>query len=116
MGADFLINITNDGWTDKYSGHYQHFSSSVFRAVENGLWMIRAGNTGVSAIIDPAGRVRASKPILKKGSFSGSIDVSLHRTTVYERAGDVILYLAALFISVIIVISVLRRRPGGGDL
>jgi len=115
MGADFLINITNDGWTDTYNGHFQHFSASIFRAVENGLWLIRAGNTGASAIIDPAGRVTASMPILKKGSFSGDIDVSLNRATVYEKAGDVILYIASLFISVIIVISFLRRRSEGGE-
>jgi len=116
MGADFLVNITNDGWTDKYNGHFQHFSASVFRALENGLWMVRAGNTGVSAIIDPAGRITASMPILKKGSFTGSIDVSLNRETIYEKAGDVILYIASLFISAIIVISALRRRPEGGDV
>ncbi len=116
MGADFLINITNDGWTETYNGHFQHFSASVFRAVENGLWMIRAGNTGASAIIDPAGRVTASMPILKKGSFSGSIDVSLNRTTVYEKTGDLILYIASLFISVIIVISFLRRHSEGGGV
>lgn len=114
MGADFLINITNDGWTDTYNGHFQHFSASVFRAVENGLWMIRAGNTGASAIIDPSGKVRASMPILKKGSFSGSIDVSLNRATIYEKTGDLILYVASLFIFVIIVISALRKRPDRG--
>lgn len=109
MGADFLINITNDGWTDKYSGHFQHFAASVFRSVENGLWVVRAGNTGVSAIIDPAGRIKSSMPILTKGSFSGRIDVSLNRQTVYQSAGDVILYMASFFIVVIMVILILRK-------
>ena len=47
LGVSFLVNITNDGWTDTYHGHMQHFAASVFRAVENGIWVVRAGNTGV---------------------------------------------------------------------
>ncbi len=116
MGADFLVNITNDGWTNTYNGHFQHFAASVFRSVENGLWVVRAGNDGVSAIIDPAGRVKSSMPILTKGSFSGSIDVTLNRKTVYEAAGDIILYISSLFIIMIIVISIYRKRRDVCDI
>ena len=113
MGADFLVNITNDGWTDTYNGHFQHFASSVFRSVENGLWLVRSGNTGVSAIIAPSGRVISTMPILKKGSFSGSIDISQNRDTIYQALGDFILYVAACFIVVISIVSVVRKRLQG---
>ncbi len=113
MGADFLVNITNDGWTDTFNGHYQHFAASIFRSVENGLWVVRAGNDGVSAIIDPAGRVTSSMPMLTKGSFTGSIDVSLNRHTFYTASGDLMLYAASLFIAVIMVISVTGKRRKG---
>ncbi len=57
LGADFLINITNDGWFGLSPGPYQHFSFSIFRAVENGVWLIRCANTGISAFISPYGNV-----------------------------------------------------------
>ncbi len=97
LGADYLVNITNDGWTDSYSGHMQHFSASVFRAVENGLWYVRAGNTGFSTLIDPYGRIRRSIPILKEGYLTGGMDFSQNHRTFYTRYGDVIFYLVLVF-------------------
>jgi apolipoprotein N-acyltransferase len=58
-GADFMLNITNDGWYGKTSSHYQHLSASVFRAVENHVYVIRSANTGISCFIDPKGEVIA---------------------------------------------------------
>ncbi len=109
MGADFLVNITNDGWTDTYNGHYQHYSASLFRAVENGIWVARAGNTGVTSLIDPKGRVTASLPILKKNFLSGEIDTSRNVKTFYSRNGDLILYVSILFILIFIAIVVFRK-------
>ncbi len=102
MGADFMVTITNDGWTDAYNGHYQHYSASVFRAVENGIWMVRAGNTGVTSIIDPNGRVVKTIPILKKGFMNGEIDTSKNIKTFYSAYGDLVLYAAMLFIVTIL--------------
>ncbi len=101
MGADFLVNITNDGWTDTYNGHYQHFAGSVFRAVENGIPVIRAGNTGVTAIIDSKGRITSSIPILKKGFMAGEVHISSNHSTFYSRHGDWILAAAVIFLSLI---------------
>lgn len=102
MGADFMVNITNDGWTDAYNGHYQHYSASIFRAVENGIWFVRAGNDGVTSIIDPKGRVTASIPILKKSFLTGEIDTSQNVETFYSKFGDIILYAALIFIGVLL--------------
>ena len=114
MGADFLVNITNDGWTDTYNGHFQHFSASVFRAVENGIWVVRAGNTGVSAIVDPLGRVTADFPILQKGFFTGSVYPEMNRRTFYSSFGDIILYAAGLFIAGLMMLIILKRKKGTG--
>ncbi len=100
-GAQFFVNITNDGWTDTYSGHMQHYSASVFRAIENGIWYIRAGNTGYSAIIDPYGRAVKTIPILKQGYLTGDIDFSYNHATIYSYTGDVILYISMIFILLI---------------
>jgi len=102
MGAQYLINITNDGWTDKYRGHMQHFSASVFRAAENGLWLVRAGNTGFSGIIDPYGRITSSMAILKKGYMTGSMDFSFNHNTFYEKFGDLFLYITLFFLVLVI--------------
>jgi len=86
---DFFVNTTNDGWTDLYRGHYQHFAGSVFRTIENGVWMVRAGNTGVTAIVDPFGRVQAKLPIWVNAQLTGSLDFSLNRTTFYSKYADI---------------------------
>ncbi|TFH39696.1 MAG: apolipoprotein N-acyltransferase [Chrysiogenales bacterium] len=115
MGADYFINITNDGWTDTYRGHMQHFSASIFRAVENGVWYLRAGNTGYTASIDPFGRVRKSIPILKRGYLAADLDFSLNRRTVYTIIGDLFLYIAMAFVAVLALIIAgerVRARRG----
>ena len=58
-GADFLVNITNDGWYKRTSAPYQHLQASVFRAVENRRYLARAANTGVSGFIGPQGKIIA---------------------------------------------------------
>jgi apolipoprotein N-acyltransferase len=90
MGADFLVNISNDGWSHTYRGHMQHFSALVFRSVENGLWSVRAGNTGFTAVIDPYGRVTSSMPILTRGYMLGDLDFSMNHETFYSRHGFII--------------------------
>ncbi|MBN2080106.1 MAG: apolipoprotein N-acyltransferase [Spirochaetes bacterium] len=114
-GAEFFVNITNDGWTDTYRGHMQHFSASIFRAVENGIWYLRAGNTGYTASIDPYGRIRKSFPILKKGYLAADVDFSLNRRTLYSMTGDLFLYGALCFLGVlwgIVSFEWIRKRKG----
>jgi apolipoprotein N-acyltransferase len=76
----------------------QHFSASVFRAVENGIWYIRVGNTGYTTIIDPYGRIRKDMPILIKDSTTGDIDFSFNRDTVFYYVGDLFLYMVMGFL------------------
>ncbi len=120
MGARYFVNITNDGWTDTYSGHMQHFASSKFRAIENGIWFVRAGNTGFTTIIDPYGRIVQSIPILKKGFLVGNIDYSFNHETVYQKLGDLFLYMACAFIAVLLImmgverLTLVRTKPGRG--
>ena len=103
LGADFFINITNDGWTDTYSGHMQVFTVSIFRAIENGIWYVRAGNTGYTTIIDPYGRITKSIPILKKGYLVGNIDFSLNHETFYSKYGDIFLYISISVIALMLI-------------
>lgn len=108
MGADFLVNITNDGWTDSYAGHMQHFSASVFRAIENGICLLRAGNTGYTAVIDSCGRIKRSIPILRQGYLAEDIDFTNNHSTFYSEYGDIFLYLIMGFVFIIIAVLLFR--------
>jgi apolipoprotein N-acyltransferase len=88
-GASLLVNITNDAWFGKTSGPYQHFSMTVFRAVENRRALVRSANTGISGFIDPAGRVLASTPLLQEAALVHSVPL-IKEKTVYTRIGDLL--------------------------
>ena len=86
-GATLLVNLTNDAWYGISSAPYQHLALSVFRAVENRRYLLRATNTGVSAMISPSGRV-----LVESGLFESSVIVTsvglLRNLSPYTRLGD----------------------------
>ena len=86
-GAALLINITNDAWFGTTSGPYQHFSMTIFRAVENRRALARAANTGISGFIDPVGRILASTPLLEEATLTRPLPV-LNQISFYTRFGD----------------------------
>jgi apolipoprotein N-acyltransferase len=84
---DFLLQITNDAWFGEFAGPFQHLAQARMRAVEQNLPMVRVANTGVSAMIDPAGRILAEIPL----GQAGFVDVALPEPgtlTLYARTGD----------------------------
>jgi apolipoprotein N-acyltransferase len=83
----WLVNLTNDGWFGQSSGPYQHLQQSRVRAIEEGLPLVRAANTGVSAVIDPVGRVVHSLPLGIEGVLDSPLPQPL-AATLYAQFGD----------------------------
>lgn len=99
---DYLLQITNDAWFGTFSGPYQHLDQARFRAVEQGLPLIRAANTGISAVIDRHGRIVQSLPLGEAGYVDVAVPAGADPTP-YSRTGDwpvigfVLILLVALF-------------------
>ncbi len=85
-GADFILNITNDGWFGNSPGPYQHFAFSRFRAVEEGVYFVRCANTGISGFISPSGEVIKDLGIGKRGTLTMDIP-NVKLNTFYRRWG-----------------------------
>ncbi|WP_253913185.1 apolipoprotein N-acyltransferase [Pseudoruegeria sp. HB172150] len=84
---DWLLQITNDAWFGAISGPYQHLAQARLRAVEQGLPMVRAANTGVSAVIDARGNVLQSLPLNEAGWVDAPLPPALP-PTIYAKTGD----------------------------
>jgi apolipoprotein N-acyltransferase len=87
-GADLLVNITNDAWYGRTSAPRQHFAMAVFRAVENGKYLVRAANTGISAVVDPRGRVLERTALFERRAIVREVPI-VPGLTFYARRGDV---------------------------
>jgi len=101
----WLLNLTNDAWFGMSAGPYQHFQQARVRTIEEGLPLVRAANTGISAVVDPVGRVIRELPLGAEGVLDSSLPQPLG-PTLYSRMGDLPL---ALVLAVIGLVAVFRR-------
>lgn len=107
LGADLLVNITNDAWFGRTSAPYQHLSMTVFRAVETRMYVARAANTGVTAFIDPVGRIVARTGLFEATAIKGTLR-PLKIWTFYGEYGDIFAHLC--FVAVVAAILYSRRK------
>ncbi|MCL2761305.1 MAG: apolipoprotein N-acyltransferase [Desulfuromonadales bacterium] len=108
-GANLLVNITNDAWFGRSSAPYQDLSMTVFRAVENKVPLIRAANSGITAIIDSRGHIHGMTPLFKEATLTGKIRLSDEKT-IYTAYGDIFAWLCLLGAGIIILIPFLKSR------
>jgi apolipoprotein N-acyltransferase len=101
----WLVNVTNDGWFGDSPGPYQHFQQARVRAIEEGLPLVRAANTGISAVVDPLGRVMKSLPLGSDGVLDAALPQPLDRT-FYARTHDTPM---GLMLAAALIVVVRRR-------
>jgi apolipoprotein N-acyltransferase len=106
-GSELLTTITNDGWYGNSSAPFQHFELAAMRAIEQGRYLARAANTGISGFVDPYGRVIQRSGIFEEAALVADVRL-IRRRTIYSAVGDVAAYasLAATFAAVLLM----RRR------
>lgn len=106
----WIVNLTNDGWFGISTGPYQHLQQARLRAVEEGLPLVRSANTGISAVIDPLGRIIAH---LELGS-EGVLDSALPKPaapTIFSRVRDIPAALAVALSTVMVIRRRVKQKP-----
>ena len=106
-GSELLTTITNDAWFGPTSAPYQHFAQASMRAIEEGRYLVRSANTGVSGIVDPYGRVIEQSAVYQQLVVVGEARF-LNGSTFYARHGDVFAYASVLLTVALLFMS--RRR------
>ena len=103
----WIINLTNDGWFGISTGPYQHLQQARLRAIEQGLPLVRAANTGISAVVDPLGRVVAQLGLGVEGVLDSTLPAAI-APTVFARTGSLPV---GILIAAALVVVIVRRVP-----
>ena len=85
--AQFLVNVSNDGWFGDSLGPHQHLEIARMRALETGRWLLRATNTGITAVVDASGRVTDRLPQFRRGVLEAEVEPR-SGSTPYVRWGE----------------------------
>jgi apolipoprotein N-acyltransferase len=109
-GSQLLTTVTNDGWYGTSSAPYQHWELASMRAIEQGRYLARSANTGISGIVDPYGRIVLKSGIFEQVGLVGEARFLTART-VYSRIGDVIAY-ASIALVIVALVAVRGDKRG----
>ncbi len=109
-GAELMIELTNDSWLETSPAMYQHLAHGVFRSIENGRYLIRSANSGISAVIDSRGNIKSQLGINEQGVITDTVQF-IEKQTLYTKTGDIIfpsLLIAALIWLIVILIKKIK--------
>jgi apolipoprotein N-acyltransferase len=95
---EWLLNLTNDAWFGSSTGPYQHLHQARVRAVEEGLPLVRAANTGISAVVDAYGRIKASQALNTAGVIDSALPVALEPTKYGTYRGFSLIVVALMIL------------------
>jgi apolipoprotein N-acyltransferase len=96
-GSQLIVNLANDGWYGISDAPFQHLEITRLRAIENRRYLLRATNSGISAIIEPSGRIQTSTGLRKEAICRGKFDFVWEKT-FYTRYGDIFVFLCAIIL------------------
>ena len=103
-GSELLTTITNDAWYGRSSAAYQHWDQASMRAIENGRYLARAANTGISGFVDPYGRVLDKSGLFEQKTLVHDVRFLTGRT-IYSRIGDLVAWLSLAFVVAVLLAS-----------
>ncbi len=111
-GSVLLVNITNDAWYGWSPAAMQHTAASVFRAAENGRYLVRATNTGVSAVIEPDGSIQLASSLYERAVIVAGVRLGLDHTLYnrYGKWGDLLLPFTLLLMALVVRITPTRKK------
>jgi apolipoprotein N-acyltransferase len=110
-GSQLLVTITNDAWFGLSSAAYQHFEQGILRAIEQGRYVVRAANTGITGAVDPYGRVIAATDLFVPAAVTVDVRLQDYRT-IYSRTGDLAVWLGLAATLWVLVAGRTPRSPG----
>jgi apolipoprotein N-acyltransferase len=105
----WMLNLTNDSWFGTLTGPYQHFATARLRAIEQGLPLVRTANTGISAVVDPYGRIVAALGLDRRGVVDAALPDSSPGSTVFALLGN-LLPVSAATIFAVAALLIYRRK------
>ena len=108
-GAELLVEVTNDSWLKDSPAMHQHLAHGVFRSIENGRYLVRSANSGISAVIDNRGRVVTQLGINEQGIIKDTVYFS-NEQTLYTITGDMLFPLCCITLIVLITIFIIKRK------
>jgi len=95
---DYILAVTNDAWYGDSAGPRQHFAIAQFRAIEQGLSVVRSANTGISGLITPLGTIEKNIALQSGGFISAELPKPLNKNTFYSKFGDILFFFTVFFI------------------
>jgi apolipoprotein N-acyltransferase len=116
LGANLLVDITNDGWFLHSAGSHQHLANAILRCVENRRPMVRAANTGVTCFVNEFGRITQklqddTGSTFTEGVLTGEVKVPTeHELTFYTRHGELFARLCAVVTAIAIIVKSILRK------
>jgi apolipoprotein N-acyltransferase len=113
-GSEMLTTITNDAWYGTSSAPFQHFEMASMRAIEQGRYLVRSANTGISGIVDPYGRVVVRTTLFETVAVVGEARFVQART-VYATIGDLAAYVSAAIVALALVLAFVQGRKTHAD-
>lgn len=111
QGANLLINISNDAWFGATSAPHQHLQLTALRAIEQGRYIVRSTNTGLSAFIDPLGRIKMAGPQFQELAAAGMVHPRTDHTLFHSLYGYLLMAVGALAVVFVILIIRGAARP-----